>query len=113
MRILAAFTMVLLAGVACNQTSNQTANQVAMQDFSFSPESLNVSVGDTVTWVNQGAVDHTTTSGEVGNPDGAWDSGIVAPSASYRHAFATAGNFHYYCTLHGASNGMKGVIAVH
>ena len=111
MRIVAALTVLLLA-FAC-KSSTPSANQVAMRDFAFSPESLNVSVGDKVTWVNDGAVDHTTTSGEVGSPDGKWDSGVIAPGGSYSHAFTAAGNFHYYCALHGASYGMKGVIAVH
>ncbi len=115
MRILLACVAVLIVAVACNKSSNNNSatNQVAMLDFSFSPESLNISTGDTVTWVNQGAYDHTTTSGEVNSPDGLWDSGVMAPGAKYSHAFAAAGNFHYYCALHGASNGMKGVIAVH
>jgi plastocyanin len=103
--------LVLLLG--CGSTSSPSSNQVAMKDFTFNPESLNVAVGDTVTWVNQGAYDHTTTSGEVGSPDGNWDSGVMAPGAEYKHVFAAVGNFHYYCALHGATYGMKGVISVH
>ncbi len=113
MRILAVITTILLAAVSCKSSNPAATHEVVMKDFSFSPESLNVSVADTVTWVNDGAVDHTTTSGEVGSPDGKWDSGVMAPGADFTHVFTTAGNFHYYCALHGASYGMKGVIAVH
>jgi len=88
------------------------SHEVVMRDYSFTPESLNVSVGDKVTWVNQGQAAHTTTSGLDGKPDGRWDSGQVDPRASYSHVFSEPGNFHYYCTPHQAM-GMKGVISVH
>jgi len=48
------------------------SHEVVMRDYSFTPESLNVSVGDKVTWVNQGQAAHTTTSGLDGKPDGRW-----------------------------------------
>jgi plastocyanin len=112
MRTLTLLAMLLLAA-ACGSKDNSATNQVSMLDFAFSPESLNVSPGDTVTWVNNGAYDHTTTSGEVGSPDGNWDSGIVAPGARFSHVFTNAGDFHYYCALHAASYGMKGVVSVH
>jgi len=106
-------TMLILLAATCGKNNPSTTNEVAMRDFSFDPESLSVLVGDTVTWVNDGAVEHTTTSGEVGSPDGKWDSGSMAPGATYKHVFTTAGDFHYFCALHGASYGMKGVISVH
>ncbi len=84
-----------------------------MRDFQFVPESLDVSVGDTVTRVNNGAVTHTTTSGNVGSPDGKWDSGSMAPGAKYSHVFSAAGKFPYYCAIHATSYNMKGVITVH
>ena len=89
-----------------------THHEVAMRDYSFAPESLSVSVGDTVTWVNRGQAAHSTTSGVDGKPDGRWDSGQMDPRASYSHVFSETGNFHYYCTPHQAM-GMKGVISVH
>ena len=114
MRISFLFAMGLLAACACSKNTNQPAShQVTMQDYSFNPESLNISVGDTVTWVNDGATSHTTTSGTVGAPDGNWDSGTMAPGARYQHVFPAAGNFRYYCSFHATTNGMVGVIAVH
>jgi len=106
----AAVLGLILLGIACNKTPVSYTHEVAMQDFSFAPESTEVAVGDTVTWVNRGAVEHSTTSGEVGSPDGKWDSGLLATGGSFAYVFTTAGNFHYYCRLHGAM-GMKGVIS--
>jgi plastocyanin len=101
---------LILLGFACTKTPAGHNLQVAMQDFVFAPESLEVAVGDTVTWVNQGANQHTSTSGEVGAPDGKWDSGVLSSGGSFIHVFTDAGNFHYYCQIHGAM-GMKGVIS--
>ncbi|MGD0092009.1 MAG: putative Ig domain-containing protein [Planctomycetota bacterium] len=67
-----------------------TAN-VAIADFSFSPVSVAVNAGDTVTWKNNGAVTHSTTS-----DTGAWNSGSLAPGASFSFTFATTGTFPYH-----------------
>ena len=101
---------LLLLAFGCTSTPAGHNHQVAMQDYRFAPDSLEVAVGDTVTWVNEGAYQHSSTSGEVGAPDGKWDSGLLSTGASFAHVFTVAGNYHYYCTLHG-SMGMKGVIS--
>jgi len=101
---------LILLGLGCNTPPTGHNHQVAMQDFVFAPDSLEVAVGDTVTWVNQGAVQHSATSGDVGAPDGKWDSGLLSAGGSFMHVFTAAGNYHYYCQLHGAM-GMKGVIS--
>ena len=109
MKAVGVLGLILLA-FGCTKTPVDHHHQVAMKDFSFSPESLDVAVGDTVTWENQGANPHTSTSGEVGVPDGIWDSGVLSSGGSFMYVFTTAGNYHYYCQLH-ASMGMKGVIS--
>jgi plastocyanin len=95
--------------VACTKAPAGHNLQVAMQDFVFAPESLEVAVGDTVTWVNQGASRHTSTSGEIGAPDGKWDSGVLPSGGSFAYVFTVAGNYHNYCQPH-VSMGMKGVV---
>ena len=75
-------------------------NQVMMKDMAFSPASLTVSVGTTVTWINNDGVNHTVTSGTPGNNTGVFDSGNIAPSGKFTFTFNTKGNFQYYCTLH-------------
>lgn len=101
---------LILLGCAGTTTPAGHNHQVAMQDNQFAPDSLEVAVGDTVTWLNQGTNQHTATSGEVGAPDGKWDSGALSSGGSFAHVFTTAGNYHYYCQFH-ASMGMKGVIS--
>ncbi len=62
---------------------------------SFSPNPVEVKVGETVTWINDDSVIHTATS-----TDGTFDSGIMRNGQSFSYTFDTAGEYPYYCTLH-------------
>jgi nitrite reductase (NO-forming) len=66
----------------------------------YQPNPAQVSVGSTVTWTNDDAQPHTVTSGENVTPDGNFDSGIMAPAATFEHTFTEAGEFPYFCLLH-------------
>jgi plastocyanin len=66
----------------------------------YSPNPVQVSAGATVTWTNDDAQPHTATSGENATPDGTFDSGIMAPAATFEHTFAAAGEYPYFCILH-------------
>ena len=94
-----------------NTSAGEPKNQVAMLEFHFQPESLNVKTGDTVTWVNKGNFPHTTTSGVDGKPDGLWDTKHLARGESFSHVFSQPGTYHYFCRPHHGL-GMKGVIVV-
>ena len=87
-------------------TSAATAN-VSIVDFGFSPASVTVTAGSTVTWTNTGAAIHSVTS-----DTGAFDSSPTCPSgscldpgATYSHTFATAGRFTYHCRVHPTMTG--------
>ena len=66
----------------------------------FQPNPVQVSVGSTVTWTNNDAQPHTATSGQNATPDGRFDSGIMAPGATFDFTFTEAGEFPYFCLLH-------------
>lgn len=68
---------------------------VEIKDFAFSPATLNVKVGDTVTWTNQDSVGHSATA-----DDGSFDTGILAQGESNTVTFTEAGTFSYHCTPH-------------
>jgi plastocyanin len=57
-------------------------------------------VGATVTWTNDDSQPHTATSGENATPDQRFDSGIMAPAATFEHTFTEAGEYPYFCLLH-------------
>jgi plastocyanin len=110
--ILAAVVTIaaLLLAAACH-TTQPAANHVNAEDFRFVPESLSISVGETVTWVNRGAVPHAPTSGANGVADGRWSSPSLSPGDSFQHTFDSTGTFPYYCRFH-YSSGMTGRIFV-
>lgn len=68
---------------------------VEIKDFAFSPATLTVKVGDTVTWTNQDSVGHSATS-----DDGSFDTGVLAQGESNTVTFTEAGTFNYHCTPH-------------
>ncbi|HEY9406945.1 MAG TPA: multicopper oxidase domain-containing protein [Nitrososphaera sp.] len=67
---------------------------------SYSPNPAQVSVGGTVTWTNNDSQPHTAMSGENATPDQVFDSGIMAPAATFSHTFTEAGEYPYFCLLH-------------
>jgi plastocyanin len=78
------------------------SGEVAVADNSFTPASVKVAVGDSVTFENEGAIPHTVTG------DG-FDSGSLAPGDTFTFEASEAGSFSYVCTFH---PGMQGTIAV-
>ena len=78
---------------------------VEIKDNIFSPQIAAINPGDTIIWKNVGANNHT-----VHSLNGAlYDSGNLAPGASYSKTFSSQGRYEYYCAYH---SGMKGTIIV-
>jgi plastocyanin len=61
----------------------------------FSPQREIVLIGDTVTWRNQDSSSHTATAA-----DGSFDSGNLAPGATFSQTFSAAGAHVYVCRIH-------------
>ncbi len=80
-------------------------SRVGIVDFSYNPQTLKVSRYTTVTWKNNGGVDHTVTG-----DNGLWNSGNIIPGKSYSKRFDSVGSFSYHCTIHPTT--MKGTITV-
>ncbi len=110
-----------LAGSGCSKDSSNpsyasptpaptpvpaSSNTVVMSNMTFSPATITVPVGTTVTWKNDDGYAHTSTS-----DTGVWDTGNMAAGASTVTTFSKAGTFPYHCTYH-ASMGMKGTVIV-
>lgn len=68
---------------------------VTIQGFAFSPGTITVTVGDTVTWTNRDGASHTATA-----DDGSFDTGGIPGNTSDSIEFTTAGEFRYHCTIH-------------
>ena len=80
---------------------------VPMRGFDFLIDTLRVSQGTRVTWVNceaAGADPHTVTS-----EAGVWDSPSIPVGATFSRTFDVRGSFPYYCIPHPF---MRGVVIV-
>ena len=66
-----------------------------MTTTAFAPNPITVGVGGSVTWTNNDNTSHNATAN-----DGTWNSGNIAPGASFTRSFPTVGSFPYHCTIH-------------
>ncbi|MEK6888820.1 MAG: cupredoxin family copper-binding protein [Nanoarchaeota archaeon] len=78
---------------------------IEIKDFAFSPSTLNVKVGDRVTWTNSDSAPHTVTS----DSGGELSSGTISADETYSHTFTSAGTYNYHCQFH---TGMKSKVIV-
>jgi plastocyanin len=62
---------------------------------SFSPNPVEVKVGETATWINDDSGRHTVTS-----KDGVFDSGMMGKRQSFGFTFDKAGEYSYHCEPH-------------
>ncbi len=75
-------------------------DHVDIVDFAFSPGTIIVPPGTTVTWTNTGAQPHSATSTVSETNPVKFDSGILEPGASYSFTFDKAGTYDYFCVPH-------------
>jgi plastocyanin len=79
-------------------------NQVVIDRRRFSPATITVAPGTTVTWVNHEDATHTVTA-----DDKSFDSGKLDTGKTFSHTFDTAGTYPYHCEIH---YGMTGQVVV-
>ncbi len=81
---------------------NQTGGGdfVAIANYGFYPQTLTVSKGTTVTWVNMDLVQHTVTAGSEQAPTNLFDSHELNHMQSFSYTFNTPGTYSYYCDVH-------------
>jgi plastocyanin len=82
--------MLAVAAVAA-----QDANVITIDNFTFTPPEMTVSVGTTVKWVNHDDIPHS-----VVNKDKVFRSKALDTDDSFSYTFASAGTFDYFCGLH-------------
>jgi plastocyanin len=94
-------TLVSSAG----STSVSILDGNSQSSFRFSPSSVSVGAGDTVTWTNDGSAPE----GHDVSGSGGLGSGTLNSGQSYSHTFASPGTFSYICSIHPF---MKGTVTV-
>src|SRR5438105_14727565 len=83
-----------------NSAKTQTpasTNSVTIQNFAFSPASITVKKGTTVTWTNKDGTQHDVVEND--GQDGP-KSKLLAQGESYSFTFNTVGSFKYICSIH-------------
>ncbi|HET6716175.1 MAG TPA: plastocyanin/azurin family copper-binding protein [Nitrososphaeraceae archaeon] len=90
-----------------NSTSDALANKVSMvssgdEGYLFVPDSIQVKVGDTITWTNDDETLHTVSSGSGTdeNMGVLFDSGMMGKGKIFEHTFTVAGEYPYFCIVH-------------
>lgn len=71
---------------------------VTLSGNGFSPQTLRIKVGDTITWTNQDSVFHTVTP--YGTTLAGFGSSVLFAGQTYAYNFRSFGTYNYYCQLH-------------
>jgi plastocyanin len=121
-------TLIAAVGIL-SAACSEGAPRVAMTgDRAFEPESITVSVGETVTWVDESADAHTVTAEAASLPEGAdyfasggatsedvatdeVADGLLTEGETFSVTFDEPGTYRYYCIPH-RSEGMTGTVIV-
>jgi plastocyanin len=96
--ILMVLGVVAVSG--CTSQTQPTSNTVTIQNMAFNPQTLNIKVGTTVTWINNDTVTHDVTS-----DTGLFTSGNLTNGQSYNYTFNQTGSYPYHCAIHPSMTG--------
>ena len=113
--VLLIFTLVSCTVVGSTNNTGGSDNTVRLDAQSFTPGSITIKKGTSITHDNQAAVAHIITIGswQGSVPDSQTESGapvvnnLTLSSANQTATigpFNTAGTFHYYCIVHSGMN---------
>ncbi|UMB72432.2 cupredoxin family copper-binding protein [Mycobacterium paraterrae] len=70
-------------------------NAVSIDNFAFSPATITVKAGSTVTWTNRDEEPHTVVAN-----DGSFHSPGMGSQATFSFTFPKAGSYDYVCSIH-------------
>lgn len=85
-------------------TSPPLTADVTISSSYFSPATINVAKGATVTWTNNDDLSHTVTSNS-----SIFNSGTLIKNQTFSYTFNNIGSFPYHCSIH---TGMTGTVIV-
>lgn len=80
---------------AATNTPRAANNEVSIEGFAFSQDTITVSPGDTVTWINNDNTPHTVTA-----DDNSFDSGTLTRGDTFSRVFTEPGTYTYHCEPH-------------
>ena len=89
----------MLVPVASHAATTTTVN---IKDNQFTPQSVTIKAGDTVSWVNQDQMKHNVDLDTAKSP-------LLGKGETYSHTFDKPGKYSYECEVHPF---MKGTVIV-
>lgn len=99
----AVLVAMVVLGIAIGAKNSAEAQQkpqsvdVKIDNFSFGPAAVTVSVGSTVTWTNRDDIPHTVVSTD--DPK-VFKSKALDTDEKFSFTFAKAGTYAYFCSIH-------------
>ncbi len=106
------FGMAILFMNACSKSDTNgsvvlpATQSVAIQGMAFSPATVTVVVGTTITWTNMDGTAHTVTS----NDGTSFNSGNIAPNGTFTFTASTPGSYGYHCSIHPTMTGTVQIV---
>ena len=85
-------------------TPSPSTRTVIIEQFAFAPSELQLSVGDSVVWVNRDSFTHTTAADSA-----AWSSPELSAGDRFTFVATGSGRFPYHCEAHPV---MRGTLVV-
>ncbi len=79
---------------AASSASSGNVTAISIKGGKFRPKNVSIKVGTTLTWTNNDTGNESVTS----DAPGVFDSGSLAPNATWKYTFSTAGTFPYHST---------------
>ncbi|MDE1861729.1 MAG: cupredoxin domain-containing protein [Thaumarchaeota archaeon] len=93
--------IIITKPLVANVTISSGAHTQSAGQKYFDPSNISVKNGTTVIWTNKDNTAHTVTSGDPSaGPSGQFDSGLIKPGDTFKHAFTAVGTTDYFCTIH-------------
>ena len=94
--VLAQFAGTLMHTVKAQQPpAAAAAAEVKVDNFSFSPATLTVAAGTTVTWTNRDDIPHNVVS-----TDKVFKSKVMDTDEKFSYTFTKPGSYAYFCSIH-------------
>ena len=91
-----AAAMALQPSSASGQDTKSAPTEVRVDNFSFTPDTLNVPANSTVTWTNKDDIPHgIAATGNAFKRSNAMDT-----DDTYSFTFTTPGTYQYFCYIH-------------
>ena len=88
-------TLLMWGAVSLAGEKPGTIEVVKIDNFSFTPQTVTIRAGTTVTWANKDDVPHTVVS-----TTKKFRSGVLDTEDQFSYTFTDAGTYDYFCSIH-------------